>query len=107
MRKGMWGLALLVSLAPSVVWAQRVSTFLGGVNPVQIINKPVDLSNSVAPVTLPTGRFWNFASFLPKFSLPGYSATPSISPLPPVSSFPSSHYPNTFQPLMPIKQLTP
>lgn len=84
-------------------FAQRALSFGGVTGP--IVNTPVDTSNSVAPPSLPRqGRPFSLLNFVPSFSLPSFFTRkgPGVSPLPPPSSFPSTHYQSPIYPVAPI-----
>src|SRR5689334_5630056 len=110
MRKFMWaaGLLLVPALA-SPARSQGVSIFQGSFNPQPIINQPVDMSNVVdmsnivTPIPAPpkTSSF-SLASLIPKITLPSFPPIFGTSPLPPPSSFPSTHYQDAYKPLKPI-----
>lgn len=104
MRKGKWAGALLLGLlATSSSWAQ-LHYFTGGFVPTDITNKSIDMSHIVAPIQSPVAAPTQFSltRFFPNFSFPSFPLMFSTSPYPAPSSFPSTHYPNTFQPLPPI-----
>jgi hypothetical protein len=79
-----------------------------------LVNTPINTSATVAPITsagntgfLPglfpgTGTTGFLQNFFHGFTLPSWPPKVATSPYPPVSAFPSTHYPNAFQPLPPI-----
>jgi hypothetical protein len=102
MRKGMWAWGLLAGLGlASPAAAQQVSSFVGSFNPQPIVNVPIDMSNIVAPIPSYKPPF-SLSSLIPNIKLPNFPLLFGSSSLPSPSSFPSTHYPNSFQPLPPI-----
>lgn len=98
-RKWLAGGVLGLALA-TPVFAQHgaPSTFFGGVDPRDIVYKPVDTSNVIAPVSTPSRI--SFRGILAKFGIPGMQAPPT--PLPgPGSSGPRT-IKSPFQPVQPI-----
>jgi hypothetical protein len=92
----------LALAAPSM--AQQTSTF-GGVNPRDIKFTPIDTTKALAvPIPSVQSPRFSLLNFFPRISLPSFLTSPhvGVSPLPPVSSFPSTHYKNSFQPLPPF-----
>jgi hypothetical protein len=85
-------------------WGQN--TFFHPVNPNDIRFTPIDTSKAIVAAPLPTTTSNSFSlrNFFSRFSLPSFLARPTVgsSPLPSPSSFPSTHYKNSFQPVMPI-----
>jgi hypothetical protein len=92
-------------LGLSGVAAADITTFLHPVSAKDITFKPIDTSNAIVSPSLPAtpGRF-TIANFLSKFSMNSLFSKPVLgqSPLPPPSSFPSTHYKSPIQPQMPI-----
>ena len=87
-------------------WGQ-INTFLHPVNPNDIKFTPIDTSKAIVAAPLPTttsSSSFSLRTFFSHFSLPSFLARPTVgsSPLPSPSSFPSTHYKNSFQPVMPI-----
>ena len=85
-------------------WAQRPSVFTG-INPADIKNQPINISQAlIAPLPTAQGSGFSLRSLMPHFSLTNLFTGPhyGTSPLPPATSFPSTHYKNSFQPVAPI-----
>ena len=105
MRKMGWGAAIVIFLSlTGQVSAQARSSFGGG-GSNKLTFTPVDTSKQVAaPVgSLPTKQF-KLSNFFTQLHLPGFLTGPHFgtSPLPPASSYPSTHYKNFFPPAKPI-----
>jgi hypothetical protein len=83
---------------------QRTSAF-AGINPADIKNQPINVSKAlVAPLPTAQGSGFSLSNLMPHLSLTNLftGSHYGVSPLPPPSSFPSTHYKNAFQPMMPI-----
>ena len=104
MRKFILAGVLFVGLT-GPAWGQ-INTFLHPVRPNDIKSTPIDTSKAIVAAPLPTTSSNSFSlrNFFSRFSLPSFLARPTVgsSPLPSPSSFPSTHYKNAFQPVMPI-----
>jgi hypothetical protein len=91
-------------------WAQSTQNLLGSLGNFPQANKPIDMSNVVAPVPQSSGPFHlnNLFSSLSLTRLfPNLSRNPkppsfSTSQFPAPSTFPSTKYPNSFQPTAPF-----
>jgi hypothetical protein len=99
MRRGKWAFALLFGLllaAPA--WAQRAVTF-GGVNPLAIVNQPIDTNNSAVPIARPqqleNTRF-SLKNILPRPGLPGAKTTIGSSQFPSQGGMPGANYLKAF-----------
>jgi len=109
-RTGTWiAGAILGTLAASSAWAQSAQNLLGSLTVQQRANQPIDLSNVVAPVPRSSGplhlsNLFHFANLTNLFSKSRNLNPPSFStsPFPAPSTFPSSKYPNSFQPMAPF-----
>lgn len=112
MRIGTWiaGAALAMVLAASARAQSSTANLLGSLGNFPQANQPIDLSNVVAPVPRASGPF-HLNNLFPSFSLskvfPSLSRNPkppsfSTSPFPAPSTFPSTKYPNSFQPTPPF-----
>ena len=97
MRLGIWAAVGFCALwTASAARAQSASTAMGGPNLTQLIQKPVDLSNAIAPspgIAAGQNRF-SFSALFNKLSIPGFPSKKGVSPLPPPGSFPSTNYVN-------------
>jgi len=86
-------------------WAQRPSVF-GSVNSADLKNVPINISSATLNAPLPPTPSAGFSlrKFMPHLSLMNFSSAPRIgtSPLPPASSFPSTHYKSPLKPVAPI-----
>jgi hypothetical protein len=95
---------LLVGLT-GPAWGQ-INTFLHPVNPNDIKFTPIDTSKAIVAAPLPTTTTSSFSlrNFFSRFSLSNLFSRPTIgsSTLPAPGSFPSTHYKNAFQPVMPV-----
>ena len=111
MRIGTWVAGAMVGmLLASSAWAQSAQSVIGSLTVQQRANQPIDLSNVVAPVPQSSSgpfhlnnmfHFVNLSNLFTKSRNPSPPSF-SISPFPPPSSFPSSKYPNSFQPMAPF-----
>jgi hypothetical protein len=101
MRKGTGLLALCCGvLAVSVAWGQT-SGFMGRVNPITTVNRPIDTSNVVgAPPTFSQG--FSLPNLFRRVRTPAFPPVVGQSNYPKPSSFPSTQYKNAFNPLKPI-----
>jgi hypothetical protein len=108
MRRSVWAWTALALVGlSSTASAQVGSPMMGGVSPSQIISKPIDLTNVIAPLpTFTTQTRFTFSNFFHRIN--PFSASPTLgtSALPAPSSFPSTRYPNMFQPKQPILSVT-
>jgi hypothetical protein len=101
MRRAEWVLALILGLGlASPAWAQRAFNFGGAVNPQQLNFVPIDTSQAIGNVPRP--QPFSIGNLFPKFHMPTWPPKIGQSPLPAPSSFPSTHYPNTFIPRQPV-----
>lgn len=100
MRRGKWILAAVVGLVlSSPAWAQRTVTF-GGIDPLKLVNVPVDTSNNVAvpisrPQTLENAKF-SIKNILPKVGLPGAKPVIGRSNFPTQDNMPGYNYLKAF-----------
>jgi hypothetical protein len=111
MRMGSWIGAVIVGiLLTASAKAQSTQNLLGSLGNFPQANQPIDMSNVIAPVPRSPGPF-HLNNLFPAFSLtkffPNLSRNPkppsfSTSPLPAPSTFPSTKYPNSFQPTAPF-----
>jgi hypothetical protein len=112
MRMASWiGGAMLGMIVASTAWGQSAQNLLGSLgNLPQRANQPIDMSNVVAPTPRSSGPF-HLNNLFPSFGLskflPNLHRNPSppqfsTSPFPAPSTFPSSKYPNSFQPVKPL-----
>jgi hypothetical protein len=93
-----------ISLA-APAWAQQSRSAFGSINPVDIKNQPINVSQAlVAPLPTMQSSSFSLRNMLPHLSLTNPFTGPhyGTSPLPPATSFPSTHYKNSFQPVAPI-----
>jgi hypothetical protein len=90
-------LLLAAGLAPTAN-AQTASLLGSGVSRRPIANVPIDTTTNVVGGQLMSTPGLGLGRFFPSLSF-GRSSPPTIgqSPYPSPSSFPSTHYPNTFQ----------
>jgi hypothetical protein len=99
------GLGLAGIFWANLAFAQR--TFFNGVDPRNVIYKPIDTSNVAAPLPPQPSRI-TLSGILSKFNIPGLYKQQSLPAIPPPGQapspiqFPSLNYQNTFQPVMPI-----
>jgi hypothetical protein len=101
---GLGVLGLVLFIVSPARGQQRTSAF-AGINPADIKNQPINVSQAlVAPLPTAQGSGFSLTNLMPHFSLTNLftGAHYGTSPLPPVSSFPSTHYKNSFQPVAPI-----
>jgi hypothetical protein len=109
MRKTLGAALVVLVVAVAPAWAQT-SVFLGRATPTQIVNVPIDTSQAIAPIPqqstgfglMNIGSHLHLNSLFSNFHFPGFPPTIGQSPLPPPSSFPSTHYQNAFKPVQPI-----
>jgi len=110
MRVGILALALGLGLA-AMAQAQTLSSFMGrpitfgstGNTSQEIQNVPIDTTTALAQFPQQPGQTASsFLSFFPSFTMPSFPPLFGQSALPAPSSFPSTHYPNAFQPLPPV-----
>jgi hypothetical protein len=106
MRK-LWCVAVLLSTLAVTrpAWAQR--TAFGGVDSSNLTFTPIDTSqNLVAPIQSVPARSFSLSNFFAPLHLPNFLVGPKIavSPLPPPSAFPSTHYKSPLYPVAPILQ---
>jgi hypothetical protein len=107
MRKTGWLAALLVicCLGTQASAQTRARSSFGAISSGDLKFTPVDTTKQVAaPVgSLPTKNF-KLANYFSSLHLPAFLTGPHFgtSPLPPASSYPSTHYKNFFPPVMPI-----
>ena len=103
MRKAIWA-ALVVGMAlGSPAWAQSQTAFSN--QPRRLTFKPTSTTkNLAAPVPAQQSSGFSLTRFIPKLTLPSFSAHPTIgqSPLPPAGAFPSTHFNSPFQPQKPF-----
>jgi len=93
-RLAWWG-ALFVGLALATPgWAQKKTMHSGKVNPNDLVNRPVDMSGAIAPVSPPAQKPFGLNNFIPHFAIPGLTQRVAVSPLPPPAAFPSTKYRN-------------
>jgi hypothetical protein len=101
MRKAEWVIALIVGLGlASPAWAQRAFTFSGSVNPQELNFVPIDTSKAIG--FAPRPQPFSIGNLFPTFHLPTWPPKIGQSPFPAPSSFPSTHYKNSFVPQQPI-----
>jgi hypothetical protein len=101
MRKAIVAAALALAVATAAGRAQGISNFMGRATPAtQIVNVPIDTSRAVGP--LPQPHTFSFSSLFTGLHLPHFPSFIGQSPFPSPDSFPSTHYPNKLQPVMPI-----
>jgi hypothetical protein len=104
MRKALAAAVLVFAVAASSAQAQGVVNFMGrATNTTQIVNVPINTSGPNV-VAMTQGRHLDFGlgNVLSGFHLPSFPPVIGQSPYPAPSSFPSTHYPNKFQPVKPI-----
>jgi hypothetical protein len=103
-------LVLGAFLMASPAWAQSTQNLLGSLGNFPQGNRPIDTSNVVAPVPQSSGPF-HLNNLFPSFSLSKFFPILSRNPKPPSfstsqfpapSTFPSTKYPNSFQPTAPF-----
>ncbi|MBX7102682.1 MAG: hypothetical protein K1X57_01280 [Gemmataceae bacterium] len=96
-RKWILAVATLGGLSGFAPAQQSASSFFTGVSATQIRNTPLDTSKAIAQKpgqsALTSNRF-DFTYLFNKLTIPTYPPKKGISPLPPPSSFPSTHYEN-------------
>lgn len=78
----------------------RPSLAFGAAGP--IVNQPINTRLAIAPFQTSPGYLQGFFRTV---TLGAWPPTTATSPLPPPSAFPSTKYPNTFKPRLPIKSL--
>jgi hypothetical protein len=113
-RFGIWFLVLGIFLVLDVpAWAQSTQNLLGSLGNFPQGNQVIDMSNVIAPVpqTQSSSGPFHLNNLFPSFHLskffPFLSRNPkppafSTSPFPAPSTFPSTQYPNSFQPTAPF-----
>lgn len=99
MRKFYWAAAALMALGGTGVAnaQQQASSFLSGVSASQIKNVPLDTSKAIGQRpgdAALTGNRFNLGALFSRKPNTLYTPKQGISPLPPPSSFPSTHYQN-------------
>ncbi len=93
MRYGVWavaGLCALCASAPANAQSTSFASILGP-PPSAIVQKPLDMSNVIAPapaLAAQQNRF-SFAALFNKLSIPGFPTRQGVSPFPAPSTFPS------------------
>jgi hypothetical protein len=98
MRKTL-ALALLAGLAVvRPAHAQRSLSSFGSVNPSQIVNRPIDLSQTAAPVAPDSSRLFGLDNFFSRIHIPGLPQRVGVSPMPLPSSYPSTRYRSPISP---------
>jgi hypothetical protein len=76
-------------------WAQKSLRSYGTVNPNDIVNQPIDMSQSVAPPPSPVmSKPFSLSNFFPRLALPGIRQRMGVSALPAPNQFPSTQYKN-------------
>jgi hypothetical protein len=97
MRAPLWAVVAALLLAGSASAQQQASSFFTGVPAGQLQFTPIDTSKAViqqpGQSALTSNRF-NFSALFNKLTVPTYPPTTGVSPLPPASAFPSTHYQN-------------
>ena len=108
MGRGKWmGAVALGLLLAAPAWAQRAVNF-GRVSPQQIVNQPIDTSNSVVPIakpqTLDNAKF-SLKNILPRPGLPGAKPIIGRSDFPTQQNMPGYNYLKAFhfQRPLPVK----
>lgn len=110
MRNVTWVAAAIVGmLLTSSARSQSAQNLLGSLSVNQRANQPIDMTNVVAPVPRSDGSF-HLNNLFHSFSLSNIfsknrnPSPPSFgsSPFPAPGTFPSSKYPNSFQPMQPF-----
>ena len=103
---GLCALALTQSADAQIFGASApASQFMGGVDPSSIVNTVIDTTKLVvAPISpaAPAPAGSALSRFFQRFSFTSTSPVIGSSSLPPPSAFPSTRYPNAFQPRMPV-----
>ena len=91
MRNRTWMAGLLLGFVLAApVWAQNrpASSLLTGVNPQDIVFKPIDTSNMVTPIPLTTDKF-SFGRLFSKAFIPDFLKSSSTTPPPLKPTVPS------------------
>ncbi len=102
MRKVIWAV-LFLGLGSSSAWARNLTSFSN--QPRHLTFKPVSTTkNLAAPIAAQESKGFSLIKFIPKLTFPSFSTSPTVgvSPLPPASSFPSTHFKSPFKPLPPF-----
>ena len=111
MRMGIWLGGVLLGMAIAApAWAQSTQNLLGSLGNFPQANQPIDMSNVIAPVPRSSGPLHLnnvFSSLSLTRLFPTLSRNPKppsfgTSPFPAPSTFPSTKYPNSFQPTAPM-----
>jgi hypothetical protein len=111
MRMGAWiGAVILGILLTASARAQSTQNLLGSLGNFPQANQPIDMSNVIAPVPRSSGPFHlnnvfsslSLTRLFPNLSRNAKPPSFSTSPFPAPSTFPSTKYPNSFQPTAPI-----
>ena len=76
------------------------STFFGGVSPRDLVQKKVDTSNVIAPVSTPSKI--SLGGILSKFHIPGLKTGGPQAPMMPIRGPVPASAKGPYQPLMPI-----
>jgi hypothetical protein len=76
-------------------------TFFGGVSPKDMVYKPIEMKNVIAPPPPQPSRI-TLGGILSKFNIPGLKTPTPVPTLPSKSVFPPTTYKNAFQPALPI-----
>lgn len=105
MRLGMWVVAAVVGLGLAKPARAQKSIYFGGVDPRDVVYKPIDqnvvykpgeLQNAVIPLQTPPQDKFSFRRLFSKV-IPGLSPTPptNVQPLPPTFPAPATGLPNS------------
>jgi hypothetical protein len=86
-------------------WAQQHTASFTGISPADVKNQPVNVSKALAaPLPTAQGSGFSLSKIMPHVSLTNFftGSHYGVSPLPPASSFPSTHYKSPIKPMAPI-----
>jgi hypothetical protein len=99
MRQWKWAGMMIMGLGLAMpAWGQQSSTF-GGVNPTQIVNQPIDTSQSVVPIARPqrlANAGFSLRNILPRVGLPGAKPIIGQSQFPTPQGMPGANYLRAF-----------
>ncbi|HXG11947.1 MAG TPA: hypothetical protein VNK04_19480 [Gemmataceae bacterium] len=98
MRRWKWAAVVLGLVLAAPAWAQRTVTF-GGVDPLKIVNQPIDTSNSVVPIAQPqrlANVGFSLRNILPRVGLPSAKPVIGRSLFPTPQNMPGANYLRAF-----------
>lgn len=100
MRAVTWMAALVLGLVLTTpAWAQKRTVNFGGVDPLGIINQPIDTNSSAAPIAKPQTNShptFSLKNILPRIGLPGAKPVIGRSNFPTQEGMPGANYLRAF-----------